>query len=103
MKILRVLRWAAGIFLAALLGLSIWVSVRAGAVTPPKYWVVFGLLAGSVAAYFVVTRLMRLEYWPSPGGALASALLAVVVAVGLGLLGTWRVLGQKPARHLRTL
>jgi len=50
-KIPRVLRWAAGIFLAALLGLSIWVSVQAGAVTPPKYWVVFGLLAVAAVGY----------------------------------------------------
>ncbi len=63
----------------------------------------FGLLAGSGAAYYVLTRIMRLEFDPSYGGAVVSALLAAAVAVGLGLFGTWRILGQKPAPYLRTL
>lgn len=63
----------------------------------------FGLAAGSLAAYSVVTWVMRLAYSPSLPAAAGSALLAVAVAVGLGLLGTWRVLGQKPAPYLRTL
>jgi putative ABC transport system permease protein len=29
--------------------------------------------------------------------------LAVVVSVGLGLAGTWRILSQKPAAYLRNL
>ena len=37
------------------------------------------------------------------GGSLLSAALAVVVSVALGLAGTWRILGQKPARYLREL
>jgi putative ABC transport system permease protein len=32
-----------------------------------------------------------------------AAALAVVVTVGLGLLGTWRILSQKPAPYLRNL
>ncbi|MDB5591806.1 FtsX-like permease family protein [Enterovirga sp.] len=63
----------------------------------------FGILAGSVAAWLVVTRIMRLEFTLDPGAALASALLAVGVTVVLGLVGTWRILGQKPAPYLRTL
>jgi putative ABC transport system permease protein len=36
-------------------------------------------------------------------GAVLASGLAVVVAVGLGLLGTWRILSQKPAPYLRNL
>lgn len=63
----------------------------------------FGLLAGSLAGALLLTQLMRLEVPPSFSGVLPSALLAVAVAVILGLAGTWRVLGQKPAPYLRTL
>ena len=63
----------------------------------------FGLLAGTAAGYGIVTRVMRLEFSPGWAGPLSAAALAVVVAVVLGLAGTWRVLGQKPARHLRSL
>ncbi|MDB5558168.1 MAG: glycosyl transferase family 1 [Enterovirga sp.] len=62
----------------------------------------FGLLAGSAAAFFVITRVMKLPFSPGLETAGAWALIAVIVAVGLGLAGTWRVLGQKPARHLRS-
>jgi putative ABC transport system permease protein len=64
----------------------------------------FGLLAGGTAAYFILTRIMKFEsfiwLW---GPAVSSALIALTVTVGLGLIGTWRVLGQKPASHLRNL
>lgn len=63
----------------------------------------FGLAFGTAAAFYVVTGVMRLDFAPSLDGAVASAGLAVVIAVGLGLLGTWRILGRKPARYLRTL
>ena len=46
---------------------------------------------------------MMLDFTPDPGGAAISAGLAVLIAVGLGLAGTWKVLGQKPAPYLRTL
>jgi putative ABC transport system permease protein len=62
----------------------------------------FGLLAGSAAAYFVITRVMRLGFTPDLITAALWAAAAVAVAVGLGLAGTWRILGQKPARHLRS-
>ena len=63
----------------------------------------FGIVAGTLAGAFVVVRVMRLGFTPDLTGAVGSALAAVLVAVGLGLVGTWRVLGQKPARYLRTL
>ena len=62
----------------------------------------FGLVAGSGAAYFVITRVMKLGFSADLGSAAAWALAAVIVAVGLGLAGTWRILGQKPAPYLRS-
>ena len=64
---------------------------------------VFGLIAGTAAAYFVVTRVMNMGFAPELSGAVLAAALAVVVAITLGLAGTWRILGQKPAPYLRNL
>ena len=64
---------------------------------------VFGVLAGSAAAYGVVAKLMRLDFvflWPQAVGA---ALVSLLITVVLGLLGTWRILGRKPAAYLRSL
>ena len=64
---------------------------------------VFGLAAGTLAGWLIVTRVMNMDFALSLSGAVAAAALAVVVAVGLGLLGTWRILSQKPAPYLREL
>ncbi len=64
---------------------------------------VFGVLAGSLAAALVVTRLMEFSFVFVPGEAAAAALLALFVTVGLGLLGTVSALGRKPAEVLRNL
>ncbi|UMY17924.1 FtsX-like permease family protein [Methylobacterium organophilum] len=63
----------------------------------------FGLGAGTLAAWVVVAKVMRLDFVPDWGGALLAAGLAVAFAVLVGLAGTWRILGQKPAPYLRTL
>lgn len=65
---------------------------------------IFGVLAGGGAAYAIVTRVMRLErfVWDWSGAAQAAG-IALAITLVLGLLGTWRVLGQKPARWLRDL
>ena len=63
----------------------------------------FGMVAGSLVAQAVVTKVMKLGY---AGLDLHSALLALTAAflsALLGLFGTWRVLGEKPSRHLRSL
>jgi len=64
---------------------------------------VFGLLAGTLAAYFIITRVMSLSFTLDLSGAVLASALAVLVSVGLGLLGTWRILSQKPALYLRNL
>ncbi|QIB34820.1 ABC transporter permease [Ancylobacter pratisalsi] len=59
--------------------------------------------AGTIAAYVVVTQVMKLGFAWSSGAALGAAGVALVLTVGFGLIGTWRALGQKPARILRNL
>jgi putative ABC transport system permease protein len=64
---------------------------------------VFGLLAGSIAAYFILTDVMNLDFTLDLSGALLACVLTVLVTIGLGLVGTWRILSQKPASYLRSL
>ena len=64
---------------------------------------IFGVLAGGAAAYGVVAKLMSLDFvwlWPQ---ALIAAFGALALTVVLGLAGTWRILGRKPAPYLRNL
>jgi putative ABC transport system permease protein len=64
---------------------------------------VFGVIAGSVAAWLIVTRLMTLSFVWQVGSAMSVVLAALVVTVGLGLAGTLLALSQKPALVLRNL
>jgi putative ABC transport system permease protein len=62
---------------------------------------VFGVAAGTIAGWFIVAHVMHMEFRFAWGAALGAALVALAVTVLLGLLGTWRILGQKPAGFLR--
>jgi putative ABC transport system permease protein len=64
---------------------------------------VFGVAAGSIAAWQIVTRLMTLGFVWQAGSAALVVLAALVVTVGLGLAGTLLALNQKPANVLRNL
>ncbi len=64
---------------------------------------VFGVLAGSVAAWQIVTRLMTLGFVWQAGSAAVVVLAALAVTVGLGLAGTLVALNRKPASVLRNL
>jgi putative ABC transport system permease protein len=64
---------------------------------------VFGVFAGSVAAWLIVTRLMTLSFVWQAGSAAGVVAAALVVTVGLGLAGTLLALNQKPASVLRNL
>lgn len=64
---------------------------------------VFALLSGGVAAWYVVTRIMNLPSSFLPDVAAATVAVALVVTVGIGLAGTWRILGQKAAPVLKEL
>jgi putative ABC transport system permease protein len=57
--------------------------------------------AGTVAAWVVITRLMELPWHFLPGTLALTILLATLVTVGLGLLGTWRALSVPSAPVLR--
>ena len=63
----------------------------------------FALAAGGIAAWFVVARIMGLPYLLLPSVAVSTLVVALVLTVGIGLVGTWRVLGQKAAPVLRNL
>jgi putative ABC transport system permease protein len=63
----------------------------------------FGLIAGAAAAYVIVTKIMTFDFAWIWGQSLAAAALALVFAVLLGLIGTVRILGAKPAGLLRSL
>ncbi len=64
----------------------------------------FGVAAGTLAAWGIVVRLMRLDdfipQWPAAFEAVA---IALALTVGVGLAGAWSVLGRKPAAYLREL
>ncbi len=64
---------------------------------------IFALAAGGVAAWFVISRIMKLPAVFLPEVAVSTIVIALVLTVGFGLLGTWRVLGHKAAPVLRNL
>lgn len=64
---------------------------------------VFGLAAGSLAAFAVLEYVMTAGFTFLPSVAFGAVGVALVLTVGLGLIGTWQILGQKPAPVLRNL
>lgn len=64
---------------------------------------VFAVIAGSVAAWLIVTRLMTLSFVWQADSAAAVVAVALAVTVGLGLVGTLLALNQKAATVLRNL
>ena len=64
---------------------------------------IFGVIAGSVAAWLIVTRLMTLSFIWQAGSAAGVVASTLLVTVGLGLAGTLMALNQKPAAVLRNL
>ncbi len=64
---------------------------------------VFGVAAGSIAAWQIVTRLMNLTFVWQAGSAAIVVAAALIVTIGLGLAGTLLALHQKPAAVLRNL
>jgi putative ABC transport system permease protein len=64
---------------------------------------IFGVIAGSIAAWLIVTRLMTLSFIWQAGSAAGVVVAALIVTVGLGLAGTLLALNQKPATVLRNL
>jgi putative ABC transport system permease protein len=64
---------------------------------------VFALFAGGVSGWYIVTEIMKLPSRFLPEVAVSTVGIALVLTVGFGLAGTWRILGQKAAPVLRNL
>jgi putative ABC transport system permease protein len=56
---------------------------------------------GTLAAYFLVTRLMKIEWVFLPAPLLWTVGLAILLTLIFGFAGTWRALGAKAAPYLR--
>lgn len=63
----------------------------------------FGVAAGAGAAYVIVAEVMGFDFTFAVGSSLATAFGGLVLTVALGMIGAWRILGQKPAAFLREL
>jgi putative ABC transport system permease protein len=62
---------------------------------------VVALAVGSAVAWAVLRLVMHADWVFLPGTAAATVLACIAVALTLGFLGTWRVLGLRAAPHLR--
>ncbi len=63
---------------------------------------VIAMVLGTLAAWLVMTQVMQAEWLWQPEVLVGTALIAMIVTVAIGFLGTWRALGEKPAPVLRT-
>ena len=63
----------------------------------------FAVVAGAGASAIVVERLMRFDFAFDWSGMALTAVAGTMATVMFGLVTTWRILGQKPARTLRDL
>lgn len=59
------------------------------------------ILTGGLAAFAILKGVMDVPYHFYPGVVLATLAAGIGVTLLLGLLGTWKALGQKPAAYLR--
>lgn len=62
---------------------------------------VLAALMGTAAGWFVVARIMELDWIFLPGETTATLVIATLATVVLGFAGTWRALGQKASPLLR--
>ncbi len=63
----------------------------------------FALLAGTLASWFVITNIMNLTFSFEPIVLFTTVGIALILTIGMGLAGTYRILGQKASPVLRTL
>ena len=61
----------------------------------------FGVAAGTLAAYVIVAKVMNFDFVFDGVSALGAAAAGLILTVALGMIGAWRILGQKPAAFLR--
>ena len=62
----------------------------------------FGLLAGTGAAFAIVSLGMKSGVVFAALPALGTMAVAVLATIMIGLIGTWRVLDEKPSAHLKS-
>jgi len=63
----------------------------------------FGVGAGALAASWVVSHIMKFHFAFDWTSSLAAAGGGLAITIGLGMIGAWRTLSQKPAAYLREL
>ena len=61
----------------------------------------FGVGAGALAAYVIVAYVMQFDFSFVWGQTLVAAFGGLALTVALGMIGSWRTLGRKPAEVLR--
>ena len=61
----------------------------------------FGLLAGTGAAFAIVVFAMKSGFVFATLPAIGTMVIATAATVLIGLIGTWRVLDEKPSAHLK--
>ncbi len=64
---------------------------------------IIAIAAGAGAAYFVTKSLMKIDFVFPAATVAAIAVATLLVTIGLGLAGTWRVLARRPGPELREL
>ena len=64
---------------------------------------VFAVFVGAIAAWYVIVEIMDGEFTFHLSTAILAVVVALILTVGFGLIGTWRVLGEKAAPVLRNL
>lgn len=64
---------------------------------------IFGILAGTLAAWFVISTIMGFTFLFLPSVAISTLAVALTFTIVFGLAGTWHILGQKAAPILREL
>ncbi len=62
---------------------------------------VFGIVVGGIASWFLAQYILEMPFVFSPLTALLTALIAMVITIGAGLLVTVRALSVKPSFYLR--
>jgi putative ABC transport system permease protein len=63
----------------------------------------FGLAAGTLGAWIVVSRVMNLGFAFDGTVAVGAVAASLAATIGFGLVDTWRALGARPAPALRNL
>lgn len=63
----------------------------------------FAIISGGFSAWYVVSRIMKLPFGIDVPTVMITLLVGLCITVIIGLLGTWRILGQRAAPFLREL